>query len=296
MVGRSIVSHAGSREHEWLLPTHAQLDLLDTRSVRDFVGKHRPDAILHAAGRVGGIQANLAEPVSFFLDNFDMGRNVVTVAASAGVPLLLNFGSSCMYPRDRQTALREEDVLGGQLEPTNEGYALAKISVARLTEYVSRTQPQLQYKTVIPCNLFGPYDKFDPARSHMIPAILRKLHEAKLAGAPTVEVWGSGEARREFMYVKDLADAVFFALGHFDDMPQMLNIGLGQDLTVNEYYQVAAEVVGFTGMFTHDLSRPVGMLRKLTDTTKASLWGWSPRTSLRQGLELTYDYYLGTLE
>ncbi|MDN3721445.1 NAD-dependent epimerase/dehydratase family protein [Roseibium salinum] len=201
-------------------------------------------------------------------DNWTMGQNVVLAGRKAGVQRLLNLGSSCMYPRGQEEPLREEQVLSGALEPTNEGYAIAKCAVARLCEYVTREDPQLQYKTVIPCNLYGRFDKFEPSVSHMVPAIIRKLYLARKDGERIVEIWGDGTARREFMLAEDLADAIFFAIERFDDMPSLLNMGVGTDYTVDEYYSIAAEVIGYNGEFRHDLSKPVGMKRKLLDVTR----------------------------
>lgn len=292
MVGMNIVSHPRFSEYEWLLPRHNELELKDYAQVENYLALHKPDFIIHAAGKVGGIQANMREPVAFLIDNFDMGRNLLLAAAKVGITQLLNLGSSCMYPCDRSDALREDDVLGGQLEPTNEGYALAKISVARLASYLNRENPLLMYKTLIPCNLYGPHDKFDPRWSHLISAVLLKLHSARENNADSVEVWGSGEARREFMYVGDLADAIYKALDDIAGMPELLNIGSGHDYTVNEYYRSAAKIVGYTGTFHHDLSKPVGMNRKLTCVEKAHQWGWQASTSLESGLEKTYQYLL----
>lgn len=296
MVGRNVLAHPDAAKHEWLTPRSTELNLLDWRSVSAYMADHRPAFVIHAAGKVGGIQANMREPVHFLVDNLDMGRNVLMAAAEAGVARVLNFGSTCMYPKDQQGALAEESILSGQLEPTNEGYALAKITVAKLGEYLGRENPVVQYKTVIPCNLYGPHDKFDPRWSHMIPAVIHKLHQAKLVGDDSVEIWGTGEARREFLFAGDLADAVLKATQDFDDMPPLMNIGLGHDFTVNEYYQIAAKVVGFEGGFTHDLSKPTGMQRKLSSTVKATGWGWKPKHSLEEGLQITYQYYLNNLD
>lgn len=296
MVGRNIHEHGDACRHEWLTPGSAALDLLDFGAVKRFLEAQRPDVVIHAAGRVGGIQANMREPVRFLIENLDMGRNVLLAAAETGVTRVVNFGSTCMYPKDRQGALSESDVLTGALEPTNEGYALAKITVARLAEYLTRENPSLQYKTLIPCNLYGPHDKFDPRWSHMIPAVIHKLHEAKIRGDASVEIWGNGEARREFLYAGDLADAVFHALDNFESMPALVNIGLGHDYSVNEYYEIAARVVGYPGRFHHDLSKPTGMQRKLSNTELASKWGWKPRHSLEQGLAKTYQYYLNQVQ
>jgi GDP-L-fucose synthase len=248
--------------------------------------------VINAAGKVGGIQANMREPVRFLLENLDMGRNIVWASQRKGVKRLINLGSSCMYPRNYNEPMGEELVLKGELEPTNEGYALAKIVTARLSEYVNREDAAFQYKTLIPCNLYGRHDKFDPAHSHLIPAIIHKIHLAKTAGAEHVEIWGDGAARREFMYAGDLADALFRAVTEFDTLPMMMNVGLGHDYSINEYYQAAAHVMGYSGSFVHDLTKPVGMMRKLVDVDLQQSWGWKAEQTLRSGIEKTYEFYL----
>jgi GDP-L-fucose synthase len=292
MVGKNLLEHPKAIRHEVLAPNSNTLNLLDAAAVEAYLLESHPDMVIHAAGRVGGIQANTREPVRFLVENFDMGRNVVLAARAVAVPQLINLGSSCMYPRDRDTPLTEGMIGTGELEPTNEGYALAKIAVARLCSYVKRETPACNYKTVIPCNLYGRHDKFDPAWSHLVPAILYKLHAARIAGQSRVEIWGDGNARREFMYAGDLADALFFAVDDFETMPDLMNIGVGADYSVNDYYQIAAEVVGYTGEFAHDLGKPVGMMRKLTSIGLCEAWGWRAKTSLKDGLQKTYDYFL----
>lgn len=292
MVGRNLLSLCRNVGIDIVALGRSELDLLDFNQTQNVLKQLSPDLVIHAAGVVGGIQANIKNPVRFLSDNWAMGNNIVLAARSAGVARLLNLGSSCMYPRNSDDPLREDQVLSGTLEPTNEGYALAKCAVARLCEYVTRETPQYDYKTIIPCNLYGPFDKFDPGVSHLIPAIIHKLHVAKLRGETSVEIWGDGSARREFMFAGDLADAIVFAIANFSSMPSLLNIGLGDDFTVNEYYQVAADVVGYDGTFAHDISKPVGMKRKLLDVTKQTMLGWAPRTTLRDGIRETYDYYL----
>jgi GDP-L-fucose synthase len=292
MVGRNVLEHPAIGEFDVIAPRRAELDLRDSVAVRNYVQRHQPDMIIHAAGKVGGIQANVREPVAFLVDNLDMGRNVVLAARQAGVKRLLNLGSSCMYPRNHAEPLREEMVLTGELEPTNEGYALAKLVTARLCEYIAREDGAYQYKTLIPCNIYGRYDKFDAAHSHLIPAIIHKIHQAKRAGQDAVEIWGDGTARREFMYAGDLADAVVRAIKAFDTLPSLMNVGLGYDHTIDEYYDVVAGVLGYRGAFRHDVSRPVGMARKLVSIERQRAWGWEPRVALRAGIEKTYDYYL----
>lgn len=292
MVGRNLLEHPAIGEFKVIAPHSSELDLRDFNAVQKYLSKHQPDMVIHAAGKVGGIQANMREPVAFLMDNLDMGRNIVWAAHQAGIKRLINLGSSCMYPRNHSDPLREEMVLKGELEPTNEGYALAKVVTARLCEYIMREDASYQYKTLIPCNLYGRHDKFDPAHSHLIPAIIHKVHQAKQAGQASVEIWGDGTARREFMYAGDLADAVIRAVTKFDSLPALMNIGLGDDCTINEYYQAAADVMGYTGRFVHDLSKPVGMSRKLVSVEKQKAWGWMAKNDLRKGIERTYDFYI----
>jgi GDP-L-fucose synthase len=292
MVGRNVVEHSGIGDFDMLTPRSSELDLRDFAAVSTYLHKHQPEVVVHAAGKVGGIQANMREPVGFLMDNLDMGRNIVWASRQAGIKRLINLGSSCMYPRNHSEPLREEQVLTGELEPTNEGYALAKVVTARLCDYVVCEDASYQYKTLIPCNLYGRHDKFDPKHSHLIPAIIHKLHQAKTSGADEVEIWGDGTARREFMCAGDLADAVVRALHHFDSLPAYMNIGLGYDYTINEYYQAAAEVMGYEGGFVHDLDKPVGMARKLVSVERQKAWDWMPKISLHEGIAQAYQYYL----
>lgn len=293
MVGRALMRHPGASAWEVLAPRRAELDLRDRNAVHTYIAENRPDAIVHAAGKVGGIQANMTDPVGFLFENCDIGTNLVMAARDAGVLRLINLGSSCMYPRDRDILI-EDDVLSGTLEPTNEGYALAKIMVARLCRYVSQMDPACSYRTLIPPNLFGPWDNFDPVRSHLLPAIISKVHSARTARSDTVEIWGDGTARREFMFVDDLAGAVYWALDRIADLPDLLNVGIGGDHSINDYYAAVAGAVGWDGRFVHDLSKPVGMKRKLMDSRKAASLGWEPTTSLQDGITTTYRWYLET--
>jgi len=291
MVGHNVRDLAEARGRDVVAPRRSELDLLDGDAVLAFMRKVKPALVVHAAGHVGGIEANMREPVRFLTENFEMGKNVVFGAREAGVERLINLGSSCMYPKDSPRPLTEDDILSGHLEPTNEAYAIAKSAVQRLCAYVSGETPEFQYKTLIPCNLYGRYDSFDPMRSHLAAAVIHKLHRAKVEGRDTVEIWGEGTARREFLYAGDLADAILAAIDRFDSVPAVMNIGAGVDHTVNEYYEAAARVVGFTGRFTHDLSKPVGMMRKLMDVSRATEWGWTASTPLERGLAEAYEFY-----
>ena len=291
MVGQNIQAHESAKNWEILAPTRAELDLADPRAVCAYIKMNKPDVVVHAAGRVGGIQANMAHPVGFLDSNNVMGRNVIMGAWSEGVQNLINLGSTCMYPAAAPNPLSEDMILTGPLEATNEGYALAKIMAMRLCEYINREDPKARFKTLIPCNLYGPHDKFDPKYSHLLPAIIHKVHQAKIEGAQNVEIWGNGKARREFMYAPDLADAVLRAANDIENCPELINIGLGYDFTINEYYSEVADVIDWQGKFTHDLTRPVGMNQKLCDIRRATEWGWSAPTSLRVGIEKTYKFY-----
>lgn len=292
MVGRNVLDAAAERNVEVIAPPRGEVDLLDGSAVLAAMRRIAPAVVIHAAGRVGGIEANIREPVAFLTENWDMGRNVVMAARTAGITRLINLGSSCMYPRDPSRPLRESDILAGPLEPTNEGYAIAKCAVLRLAEYVSAENPELRYQTLIPCNLYGRYDTFDPRRSHLAAAAIDKLHRARTSGAGTVAIWGDGSARREFLYAGDLADAILAAVERFDTLPPVMNVGAGVDHSVDDYYRAAADVVGYVGAFAHDASKPAGVKSKLMDTRLARSWGWSARTPLHEGLAKAYEYYL----
>ena len=291
MVGKNILEHQKASNYEILAPSSSELNLRNFESVDNYIKQHKPDIIIHAAGLVGGIQANMARPVDFLVYNLDMGRNIIMAAKENGVKYFLNMASSCMYPREAQNPLQEELILKGELEPTNEGYAIAKVVATRLCEYIVKENPELQYKTVIPCNLYGKYDKFSPEHSHMVPAVIKKIYEAKQNNATEIDIWGDGLARREFMYTGDLADFVFYALDNFEKMPQNINVGLGFDYTINEYYEAIAEAIGFTGKFVHDLSKPIGMKQKLIDDSKLKQFGWKHQTSLKEGIKNTLNYF-----
>ena len=289
LVGRNLIERLDEEDIEYCAPRSSEVDLLDIRSLTTSIADFAPDVVIHCAGLVGGIAANIAEPYSFCEQNTRMGINIISAARQSEVENLLNLGSSCMYPAQAENPLSESMILTGALEPTNEGYAIAKILTARLCDYAS-AQFGLAYKTVIPCNLFGRYDHFDAVRSHMIPSALLKTHRAKESGRATVEIWGDGQSRREFMYAGDFADFLIFSLREFDKLPASMNVGLGHDFTINEYYEAIAQVVGFEGDFVHDLSKPAGMRQKLVDVSEQQRLGWSPKHTLEEGLVLTYEY------
>ena len=292
LVGRNIQNHYASNKWNIIAPSSNDLNLMDYTAVKSFFNACKPDIILHCAGRVGGISANIMEPVAFLDSNIVIGRNVIMGAREAKIKKLINLASTCIYPREAQNPLKEKYILEGKLEPTNEGYAIAKIVALRLCQYIRKEDPSYNYKTLIPCNLYGRFDKFDPKKSHLLPAIIHKVHHAKITGKQSVEIWGDGSARREFMYIEDLADAIYFALESISDIPDLMNLGVGNDYTVKEYYESVALAIGWQGEFVFDHSKPTGMAQKLSDISLQSKWGWQPKTKLKEGIKSTYKYYL----
>ena len=291
MVGRNTIAHKKASKFEVIAPSRQELDLTNFSALVDFLVKNKPDIIVHAAGKVGGIKANIADPYGFLLCNLTLGVNVINAAKECGVPRLLNLGSSCIYPRDSLNPLQETAILTGPLEPTNEAYALSKILTIRMCTYINDQYQNLSYKSIIPCNLYGPFDKFDGNNAHLIPAIISKIHEAVVSGNDTVTIWGDGSVRREFMFSGDLADLIWEACDKFDSLPQNMNAGLGYDFSVRDYYEAIASVIGFSGEFRFDLDQPVGMTQKLTCTDKAKEWGWQPTTGLGEGIKITYQFF-----
>lgn len=295
MVGRSLRAHPDAANWQIYAPSSSELNLMEFDAVKAKVAEYRPDVIVHAAGKVGGIQANIANPVDFLDQNLIMGRNVILAARSAGVKNLINLASTCIYPRDAINPLKEDSLLTGKLESTNEGYAIAKLACLRLCQYIRQEDPSFQYKTLIPCNLYGPYDKFDEKISHLLPAIIHKIHKAKVNNDICVNIWGDGSARREFMYAGDLADAIFMAASQLDSIPDIMNVGADVDYSIEEYYLAVARVLGWEGDFARDITKPVGMIRKFCDKARQSAWGWRSKTSLEDGIALTYKYYLESI-
>lgn len=293
MVGRNLVSLLRAQgAHHVLEPRKAELDLLDRNATLDYLNMQRPDFVLHAAGRVGGIKANMENQASFFLENMLMGVNLFDACVAAKVERVINLSSSCIYPRDYRQPLVETDLFASPLEPTNEGYALAKLSVLRYGSFLSKENARFHCKTVIPPNLYGPWDKFDLQNAHLIPAVIRKIHGAMKAGNEPVEIWGDGSARREFMYVSDLCQFLAMALERFDSLPDLLNVGLSRDYSVKEYYECVAKLLGYRGEFKFRTDMPTGMKQKLLDSTLAHVWGWRPNYDLEDGLKATIKYFM----
>lgn len=298
MLGSSLMKSfsLGSSGFEVIGLSRSELDLTSSQSVLEKLKHFQPDLVIHAAAKVGGIQANINEPLEFLAKNLEIDRNVILGSLSLGISKLIYVGSSCMYPRDYRQPLQESDILKGALEPTNEGYALAKIVGAKLCEYASKTQG-VHYRTIIPSNLYGPGDNFDPTSSHLLASVIRKVHEVKQSGDKSIEVWGTGDARREFTYIEDLGGWLASAINRIGDFPQYLNLGLGKDYSVNEFYQKALEIIGVEADLEHNLTKPDGMLRKLMDSSLArETVAWNPKTDIEEGIRLTYKWYTESLE
>ena len=295
LVGRNIQEHSSADKWEILTPSRKELDLTDLSSVSQWVKNHQPDIIIHAAGLVGGIKANIQDPVKFLDVNVSMGRNIIMVARDCNVTKLINLGSSCMYPKSIHSPLTEEKLMAGKLEPTNEGYALAKLFTTKLCQYISTENSNMQFKTMIPCNIYGKHDNFNLETAHLLPAIIQKIHTAKVNNLNTVSVWGDGSVRREFLYAEDLADAILLAVEDLHKIPNIMNIGFGLDYSVNEYYKTVAEVMNWKGTLVHDLSMPIGMMQKLNGIDRQKKWGWTAQTSLKVGIKKTYQYFLESL-
>lgn len=292
MVGKNILEHKNAKKYLIISPNRNELDLLNYRKVSSFLKNTKPDIIIHAAGHVGGIQANIKNPYDFLTKNLDISKNVIVAAYENKVKKFLNLGSTCMYPKTSKGFLSENQILKGDLEPTNEGYALAKIVAYKLCSYINEMNSRYAYKTMIPCNLYGKYDKFSDKNSHLIPAIINKMYTAKINKIKEVEMWGDGSARREFMYAGDLADAIFYGLKKFDNIPDVLNIGLGFDYQIIDYYKEVAKAINWKGKVVKNLQKPVGMKKKCANIKLQQKWGWEAKTNLVKGIKLTYKYYL----
>jgi GDP-L-fucose synthase len=287
MVGSALVRRLRERGYgNLILRSRQELDLTDQAAVYRFLADERPDYLFIAAAKVGGIQANNLFRAEFLQQNLVMQSNLIEGAHRAGVQRLMFLGSSCIYPRECPQPIREEYLLTGPLEPTNEPYAIAKIAGIKLCESYNR-QYGRQYVSVMPTNLYGPHDNYDLANSHVVPALLRKAHEARERGDAELVVWGSGQPRREFLYVDDLADACIHLMASGYDGP-LVNIGCGEDVTIRELAETVMATVGFRGQIRFDASKPDGTPRKLLDISRARALGWSPRVSLRDGLALAY--------
>jgi GDP-L-fucose synthase len=290
MVGSALLRRLGRTECEILTVARQDCDLRDQAAVESWLADTRPEVVVVAAARVGGILANAASPAEFLYDNLMIAANVIEAARRAQVAKLLFLGSSCIYPKFAPQPMREEHLLEGQLEPTNQWYAVAKIAGLKLCQ-AYRRQYGCDFISALPTNLYGPGDNFDPMTGHVVPGLIARIHAAKVAGAPAVEIWGTGRPRREFLHVDDLADACVRLLqGYSDEAP--INVGCGADLTIAELAEKVRAAVGFNGRLRFDATHPDGTPRKLLDVSRMSALGWQPRIPLDQGLAATYRWYL----
>jgi GDP-L-fucose synthase len=290
MVGSAIARCLADHGDEVLGADREAVDLRNQTAAESWLKQNKPDAIVLAAARVGGIHANDTFPADFLYDNLAIGTNVIHAAHLAGVDRLVFLGSSCIYPKFAPQPIKEEALLTGPLEPTNEWYAIAKIAGIKLCQ-AYRKQHGRRYISVMPCNLYGPGDNFDPINSHVLPALIRKFHEARIKELPEVVVWGTGKPLREFLHVDDLARAVVFCLDRYD-ADEHINCGAGSDISIARLAETIARVVGYRGNITFDPARPDGTPRKLMDSSRMTALGWRPEISLEDGIAATYRWYL----
>jgi GDP-L-fucose synthase len=305
LVGSALMRNLEARGYAHLITrTHAELDLTSQQAVDGFFQQEKPDYVFLAAAKVGGIHANNEYPAEFIRDNLAIQTNIIHAAYKTGVKRLLFLGSSCIYPKLAPQPMKEEHLLTGLLEPTNRPYALAKIAGIEMCWSYNR-QYKTQYLAVMPTNLYGPGDNYHPENSHVIPALLRKFHEAKQGNSPTVTVWGTGTPKREFMYSEDMADACVYLMSlpdeqfipllgqdRNDGLPPLVNIGVGHDLTIRELAETVKEVVGYTGEIVFDATKPDGTPRKLMDVGRLNAMGWREKTGLRDGLGIAYTEFM----
>lgn len=294
MVGQALLSRLRSEGYEAVIaPSSRELDLRDQSATRKFFATTPVDYMFHLAGHIGGIGASVTYPVEFLYENLMIAANGVHAARVSGVRKLVFLSSSCVYPRECSQPMNEKDILTGRFEPTNEGYAIAKVAAMKLCEY-SNKQYGANFLTLMPCNLYGYGDHFEPDRSHVVSALIYKFHQAKRKNAPSVEVWGTGRTRRELLFVTDLVDAMLHFMQKIDasDIDGFVNIGLGHDISIRDLAHTIKEIVGYSGDIVFDPSRPDGMPRKLMDVSRAASLGWQAKIGIPEGLRLTYDWYL----
>ena len=290
MVGRALIRALASEECDILTVDRQQLDLRDQQGVGQWMSEYKPDAIFLAAAKVGGIGANQSAPAEFLYDNLAIASNVIHAAYLAQVQKLLFLGSVCIYPKFADVPVKEEALLTGALEPTNQAYAMAKIAGLKMCE-AYREQYGCDFISAMPTNLYGPYDHFNAESSHVIPALIHKLHHAKRENAASVTIWGTGTPRREFLHVDDLASALILLMREYSEA-EAINIGCGVDILIKDLAAMLVDVIGYKGELLFDTSKPDGTPRRHLDTTKMDAMGWKYSTDLREGLEATYDWYL----
>lgn len=290
LVGSAIVrAIEADGKHSWIGQSRTELDLLDRKAVFEYLANEKPDAVVIAAAKVGGIHANDTYPVEFLSENLQIETNLMDAAHDAGIPRLLFLGSSCVYPKLAQQPIKEEYLLTGELEKTNEAYALAKISGLKLVQ-AYRKQYGHKWISAMPTNMYGPGDNFDLENSHVLPALIRKFHDAKTQGSPSVSLWGTGSPKREFLHSDDLGRACLFLLENYDD-DVAINVGVGEDIPIKELAELIQSTVGFSGAVEWDSSKPDGTPRKLLDVSRLTALGWNPQISLEDGIRSTYEWF-----
>ena len=294
LVGSAIVRRLEQEGYRNLLMrTREELDLKDSRAVDEFFAEQRPEYVFLAAARAGGILANDTHPVEFLRDNLYIELNVIEAAHRHGAKKLLFLGSSCIYPKFAPQPMKEEHLLTGELEPTNEAYAIAKIAGIKLCQAYNK-EYATDFISVLPTNLYGPGDNFDLETSHVLPAMIRKFHEAKEGGEPRVTVWGTGTPRREFLYIDDLTDACVYLMNNYSGS-EIVNVGVGKDISIAELASLVREVVGYEGEISYDTSKPDGVPRKLLDVSRLAELGWKAKVPFREGVERTYRWFVSTV-
>jgi GDP-L-fucose synthase len=294
MVGRAICRHLETKGINFVGISTKEADLRDFKSTLDVLNSYRPNIVIDAAARVGGIKYNSEKPVEFLQDNLAIQNNLLSASFTVGVERFVFLGSSCVYPKHSPQPIKESYLLSGPLEPTNSAYAIAKIADINLVD-AYRRQYQKDWISLMPTNLYGPFDNFDLEKSHVVPALIRKFHDAIEKGFDIVEVWGSPETRREFMYVEDLADGIMFCLDNYHDIGQ-INIGVGSDVTIGHLVKLLSNLMGFSGKVIFNSSMPAGTPRKLLDISRLESLGWLAKTPLETGLQLTISWYLDNLK
>jgi len=293
-VGSAIERKFRSEGYENIIGLRSrELDMREQSLVRRYFEAERPEYVVLAAAKVGGIMANIQSPAEFLYDNLAIQNNIIECSRHYGVKKLLFLASSCIYPRLSPQPMKEEYLMDGKLEPTNEGYAIAKIAGLKMCQYYN-IQYGTDYISVMPCNIYGYGDNFSPTRSHVVAALIRKVHDAKVNGSKTIPMWGTGVARRELMFVDDLADACFFMFNNYSGN-EFFNVGTGSDVSIKELVELIMDVIGYHAELEFDTSKPDGMPQKLMDVSRLKEAGWTAKTSLREGLEKTYEYFLNTI-
>lgn len=295
MLGQHLVPMLESKGHQVLAPSQDDVDLTDVEATAAYIQSNTIDAVVHCAAFVAGIASSKASKHHSFDANISMGLNLIRSCLDNGISTLLNVGSATVYPSDAPQPLSEHSLGQGAFEGPIEGYALSKYVVYRACA-MANEQYDVSYKTILPCNLFGPFDNFSLESGHMLPAILHRMHQAKQQDNAPIVIWGDGSAKREFLYAPDLADFICFSLDNFEALPEVMNVGSGIELSVKEMHQHMAKIIGYTGELKHDMDKPVGRLRRYLDLHHQQRLGWSPKTPFEEALAFTYDYLRGTLE